>query len=108
MPTDYYSPLDMSGRRMDMDQRPELQRGTIEFQVPREYWTREPAPLHIVFAIDVTWSAIKSGMLLTLCETLKSILYQENTLNPHTRIAIVTYDTSVHFYNLKVMDTLEQ
>lgn len=87
---------------MDMDQRPELQRGTIEFQVPREYWTREPAALHIVFAIDVTWSAIQSGMLSAFCETLKTILYQHNSLDPCTKIALVTYDTSVHFYNIKV------
>ncbi|KAI8339059.1 hypothetical protein BC941DRAFT_350091 [Chlamydoabsidia padenii] len=101
VPEDYYSPLDMTGRRMDMDQRPELQRGTIEFQVPREYWTREPSSLHIVFAIDVTWSAIQSGMLLAFCETLKAVLYQDNILDPQTKIAIITYDTSVHFYNLK-------
>lgn len=86
-----------------MDQRPELQRGTIEFQVPKEYWTRDPAGLHIVFAIDVTWSSIQSGMLLAFCETMKAALYKDNILDPHIKIAIVTFDTSVHFYNLKVI-----
>ncbi|KAI8074501.1 Sec23/Sec24 trunk domain-containing protein [Gongronella butleri] len=100
VPDDYFSALDMSGRRMDADQRLELQRGTIEFAVPQDYWTRQPTHLHLVFAIDVTWSSIRSGMLRVFCQTLKHVLYEAQLLDPHIRIAIVTFDTSLHFYNL--------
>ncbi|KAI9308966.1 Sec23/Sec24 trunk domain-containing protein [Cunninghamella echinulata] len=106
VPSDYFGPLDMSGKRMDTDQRPELRVGTVEFPVPSLYWTRQPTPLHIMFAIDVSWSAIQSGMLSTFCEALKKTLYQAKSLDSNVKIAIVTYDTTIHFYNLKA--TLEQ
>lgn len=41
---DYFCNLDMSGRRADFDQRIELQRGTVEFVVPKEYWAIQSKP----------------------------------------------------------------
>ncbi|KAI9303679.1 hypothetical protein BJ944DRAFT_241234 [Cunninghamella echinulata] len=63
VPSDYFGPLDMSGKRVDMDQRSELQFGTVKFNAPRLYWTCQPAPLRVLYAIDVLWSSIQSGML---------------------------------------------
>lgn len=41
---DYFCNLDMSGRRADFEQRVELQKGTVEFIAPREYWAIQSKP----------------------------------------------------------------
>lgn len=41
---EYFCNLDMSGRRADFDQRIELQKGTVEFVVPKEYWAIQSKP----------------------------------------------------------------
>lgn len=99
----YFCNLDMNGRRLDLDQRPELRNGTIEFAVPKEYWSKPPAPAAFVFAIDVSWNAIQSGMLGQCIAGLKAALWDTNGISrlaPGAQIGILTYDRTVHFYNL--------
>lgn len=60
---DYYAQLDSTGRRVDLDQRPELTKGSVEFVAPAEYMVRPPMPPLYFFLIDVSISAVKSGML---------------------------------------------
>lgn len=104
VPEDYFCHLDMSGQRMDLNQRPELRLGSVEFEVPKIYWNREPVPLRILFAVDVSYSAARSGMLETFCTTLQQILYSEKASLPAgARVGIMTFDTAVHFFNLSVM-----
>lgn len=63
VPGDYYSILDANGRRIDSDQRPELSKGSVEFLAPTEYMVRPPMPPLYFFLIDVSLSAVRSGML---------------------------------------------
>jgi protein transport protein SEC24 len=79
---------------------------------------RPPLPIGRVFAIDVSWSAVRSGMLYTVCQGIKEALYgpdgadgtgdgqEEQVVGEHQvppgRVAIVTFDRAVHFYNLSV------
>lgn len=159
VPPEYYCHLDpVSGRRLDLAERPELSCGSVDFIVPEEYWvqptpsevtaategialsksmtvndqrqkaaeslTRPPEPLKIVFAIDVSWTAGRSGMLTEVLEGIRDVLYgseeeneaaHEASQDPDghpvpprlkvpagAKIAILTYDRTVHFYNLKV------
>ncbi|KAH9619758.1 hypothetical protein KSS87_018487 [Heliosperma pusillum] len=60
---DYFAQLDATGRRVDADQRPELNKGSVEFVAPTEYMVRPPMPPLYFFLIDVSVSAVKSGML---------------------------------------------
>ncbi|KAI9263361.1 hypothetical protein BDA99DRAFT_65660 [Phascolomyces articulosus] len=106
VPEDYFSHLDMSGQRMDLDQRPELQRGTVEFEVPEIYWTRQPAALRVLFALDVSYSAVNSGVLEAFCQTLGETIFSEHAFPEGTQVGIMTFDTAVHFYNLSA--TLDQ
>ncbi|KAF9937775.1 COPII coat Sec23p-Sfb3p heterodimer component [Modicella reniformis] len=99
----YFCNLDMNGRRLDLHQRPELRNGTIEFAVPKEYWNKTPTPAAYVFAIDVSWNAIQSGMLAQSVAGIKGALWDANgvsRLAPGAQIGILTYDKTVHFYNL--------
>lgn len=63
VPSEYYAQLDASGKRVDINQRPELTKGTIEFVAPAEYMVRPPMPPVYFFLIDVSISAVRSGMI---------------------------------------------
>lgn len=104
VPEWYFSNIDMSGRRVDANERPELRYGSVEFEVPKDYYSaRTPAPLSYVFALDVSIQAVQSGMLQAVCEALKSALYDANGDSKFgNRIGIITFDKGVHFYNLTV------
>jgi protein transport protein SEC24 len=53
-----------------------------------------------VFVIDVSYSAIQSGMLATATRTILDSLERLPNDENRTRVAIVTVDSSLHFYNL--------
>jgi protein transport protein SEC24 len=107
VPNEYFCNLDMNGRRLDFENRPELQFGTVDFAVTKEYCARPPRPASFVFAIDVSFQAIQSGMLWAATRAIKYLLYEAaKTLPAGTRVGIMTYNRSVHFYNLK--SSLEQ
>lgn len=103
-PAAYYSPLDISGKRQDWNIRPELQYGTCDFIMGKEYWAREkePTPLHILFAIDVSEQALLRDMPKAVTHAIWQALYGEDSISmaKGTKIAILTFDRSCHFYNL--------
>ncbi|KAL3647825.1 Protein transport protein Sec24A [Castilleja foliolosa] len=100
VPAEYYSHLDASGKRVDLDQRPELTKGSVEFIAPAEYMVRPPMPPLYFFLIDVSVSAVQSGMLEVMAQTIKSCL--DNMPGyPRTQIGFITYDSTIHFYNMK-------
>lgn len=51
------------------------------------------------FAIDVSAEAVSSGVLATVCETIKAAL-DSLPGDERTLVGLVTYDAHVHFYNL--------
>ncbi|KAL7151477.1 hypothetical protein ABFS83_04G034000 [Erythranthe nasuta] len=100
VPSDYFAHLDASGIRVDMDQRPELTKGSVEFIAPAEYMVRPPMPPLYFFLIDVSASAVQSGMLEVMSQTIKSCL-DDLPGYPRTQIGFITYDSTIHFYNMK-------
>lgn len=74
---DYFAHLDVNNRRVDLDQRPELTQGSVEFVAPTEYMVRPPMPPLYFFLIDVSISAVRSGMIEVrlLPMTLQLILF---------------------------------
>ncbi|EGS22186.1 putative ER to golgi transport protein [Thermochaetoides thermophila DSM 1495] len=120
-PPEYFCATSPQGIRIDRDQRPELTRGTVEFLVPKEYWTREPVPLRYLFVIDVTQDSYNKGFLEAFCDGILRALYapdpadeqpaDENgelprRIPPGAKVGFITYDKEVHFYN--VSPALEQ
>lgn len=118
--------------RLDHAERPELNRGTYEFTVPEGYWAqhpptkinpcyfsadppqtgfKQPLPMNYIFALDVSNDAVETGFLKTSCDLLKTVLYGGTSLDgqqldpcfpPGCPLAILTYDRTLHFYDLKV------
>ncbi|KAF6168995.1 hypothetical protein GIB67_038492 [Kingdonia uniflora] len=100
VPGEYFADLDANGRRIDADQRPELTKGSVELVAPTEYMVRPPMPPVYFFLIDVSSSAARSGMLEVVSKTIKSCLDELSGL-PRTQIGFLTFDSTLHFYNMK-------
>ncbi|KAF5357009.1 hypothetical protein D9756_006489 [Leucocoprinus leucothites] len=130
--TEYFSNLDANMLRLDHAERPELNRGTYDFVVPEEYWaqhppakinpsyfsvdppltgSKQPLPMNYIFAFDVSNDAVEPGFLKASCDLLKTVLYGGTNLDgeqidpcfpPGCQISILTYDCTLHFYDLKV------
>ncbi|CAI4217560.1 unnamed protein product [Parascedosporium putredinis] len=97
-PSEYFCATTPAGVRVDRDQRPELTRGTVEFVVPKEYWTREPVGLRWLFLIDVTQESFNKGFL----EAFARASWRLSTAAKTTRrVGFVTFDKDIHFYNVK-------
>jgi protein transport protein SEC24 len=121
---DYYCSLDANLLRLDYQQRPELSKGTVDFAVDAGYWSshppprlseayysdiprpsglRQPSPMNYVFALDVSLDAVQSGFLASACTALATMLCSPAPLlPPESRVCILTYDNTIHFYNLSV------
>ncbi|KAF8395779.1 hypothetical protein HHK36_019730 [Tetracentron sinense] len=103
---EYFSHLDVTGRRIDLDQRPELTKGSVEFVAPTENMVRPPMPPLYFFLIDVSLSAVRSGMLEIVAQTIKSCL-DDLPGFPRTQIGFLTFDSTLHFYNMKASDSFD-
>ena len=74
----------------------------MDFVASNEYMNRPPMPPTFVFVMDVSKPAIDSGYLQTCVNVIRNVI--ENELLPggtRTRVLFITYDNSVHFYNLR-------
>ena len=98
-PSAYFCHLDDNGLRQDRFDRPELSRGVVEFIAPAEYMVRPPQEPCYFFVIDVSATAVQSGLLHSVSAAIKASL---NDLPGRTRtkIGFITFDNGVHYYNL--------
>ena len=102
IPAPYYCPLDDQGRRTDLADHPELTQGSVEIVAPAEYMVRPPQAPVYMFVIDVSHQAVDSGMLKHAVAAIKKCVTED--LLPgseRTQIGFITFDSAVHFYNLK-------
>ncbi|XP_061763464.1 protein transport protein Sec24C isoform X1 [Nerophis ophidion] len=107
VPPNYFQHLDQTGKRMDFYDRPELSLGSYEFQATVDYCKNNkiPQPPAFIFLIDVSYNAVKSGMVSIVCQELKTLLEHLPRENPEAdsvvRVGFVTYNKVLHFYNVK-------
>ncbi|KAL8153605.1 hypothetical protein V2J09_011365 [Rumex salicifolius] len=99
-PRDYHCNLGPDGRRRDADERPELCRGTVEFVATKEFMVRDPMPAVFFFLIDVSMNAIQTGATAAACSAISQVI-SDLPEGPRTLVGIATFDSTVHFYNLK-------
>eukprot|EP01132_Coremiostelium_polycephalum_P012348 gene12348-15091_t len=102
-PFDYLNTVDSTtGKRIELNQKPELLKGCIEFMATGEYshYFRSPQAPTYFFVIDVCYESIVSGMLNTAIEAIRASLDKLPDDN-RTKFGIMTFDDSLHFFNLK-------
>lgn len=81
------------------ERRPEVRNATVEFIAPTEYMLRPPQPAAYLFVLDVSHGAIHTGYLSSFCKVLLEEL-DNIPGDSRTQVGFVTFDSSVHFYNL--------
>jgi protein transport protein SEC24 len=100
----YYARLNNYNIRVDVNEKTELACGSYEFIANKTYIKTDKPVSHptYIFVLDVSLAAIQNNFLNSVIESIKDVFnsdalpYQERT-----RVAFVTYDSSVHFYSLK-------
>jgi protein transport protein SEC24 len=96
--------LDGFGKRRDVDQRPELLYGCVDYIATKEYVTKEPKPLTYVFVLDVGANSLNQNIFQTVIQNLKqaitNIVVGGSDLS-NCRVTFITYGRTIHFYNLK-------
>lgn len=100
---DYFCTLDASGKRRDILERPELSLGSVDFAASAEYLNRPAMAPAILFAIDVSVTAIRGGLLHASVQAIKDSidrLSRSATFDRRTKVGIITFDSVVHFFNL--------
>uniref|UniRef100_A0AC35U0P2 MPN domain-containing protein n=1 Tax=Rhabditophanes sp. KR3021 TaxID=114890 RepID=A0AC35U0P2_9BILA len=102
----YFAHLDHTGRRTDISHRAELCLGTYDMLATKSYCKnslppKEPA---FIFMLDVSYNAIKTGLVATFCKNFKDVLLALPKDDPTqvvspAKVGLVTYDKTLHFYN---------
>lgn len=103
VPESYFCHLDHTGRRRDIEQRPELTSGSVEFVATSQYSSRDVIHIPcILFVIDASYAAVQSGALIAALHSIRSSLelLPRRADGQGTKIGIMTFDKVVHFYNL--------
>ncbi|XP_029464830.1 LOW QUALITY PROTEIN: protein transport protein Sec24C [Rhinatrema bivittatum] len=107
VPSHYFQHLDHTGKRVDYYERPELSLGSYEFLATVDYCKNNKIPNTpaFIFMIDVSYNAVKSGLVMLICEELKLLLdylpKEGNMEETVIRVGFVTYNKVLHFYNVK-------
>ncbi|XP_020285904.1 protein transport protein Sec24C [Pseudomyrmex gracilis] len=106
VPNEYFQHLDHTGQRIDRCERPELMFGTFEYIATKDYCRDNvfPKPPAIVFIIDVSYNTVKSGLVSLLCAKMKSIIknlpIDAGQTKSNMKVGFITYNNTVHFYNI--------
>jgi protein transport protein SEC24 len=109
----YFAHLDHSGRRTDIQHRPELYLGSYEFVATKQYCKNGIPPKQpaFIFMLDVSYNSVRTGLVELFCQNIVELLRdlpKDNLQDKSTmRIGLATYDQSVHFYNLNHPESAE-
>lgn len=106
---EYFCNLDGNGLRIDHHEKPELCMGSVEYSWPAdlETYRRPPSVPSYMFVIEVSHNSVKSGVISRVTQAVRELLdfFPRDPDNPEepspVKIGFVTYDQSVHFYNLR-------
>lgn len=97
-PRDYHCNLGPDNRRRDVDSRPELSRGTVEFVATKDFMVRPPMCPMFFFLIDVSMNAVATGATAAACGAVQKALGELPNV-PQVKVGIATFDNTLHFYN---------
>jgi protein transport protein SEC24 len=120
VPEEYFSPLEMNGLRRDVAERAELWRGSVDFVAPQEMTGKLltsgaiPNPPTVgatmpsasrwvpvyLFVIDTSAASVQSQLLNVVVASLKTLMAEFFEKTVYAKVGFITYDSSVHFYNI--------
>ncbi|XP_073497034.1 protein transport protein Sec24B isoform X3 [Phyllobates terribilis] len=80
--------------------RPEVLNSSVEFIASSDYMLRPPPPAVYLFVLDVSYNAVESGYLQCFSQSLLDNLDKLRG-DSRTKIGFITFDSTVHFYNLQ-------
>ncbi|XP_072342002.1 protein transport protein Sec24C-like isoform X2 [Scyliorhinus torazame] len=107
VPHHYFHPIDYSGKRADRPSRAELSRGSYEFLLSEGECKHNQGQSRVgfIFMIDVSYNAVRSGLLRLICAELKKAVQhlprEPGVEESAVRVGFITYDRVLHFYNVK-------
>ena len=83
----------------------ELNNGSYEFLLNKTFWKNEQPPnrLNFYFLIDISYKSIESGFAQCALESIKNCILNNYFYNYDIfpiKIALITYDTTIHFYSI--------
>jgi protein transport protein SEC24 len=81
-------------------QRSELRYSVVEFVAPTEYMVRPPQPLVYLFVIDVSFTAITSGLVATATRVILENLDRIPNKDGRTKIGFIAVDSSLHYFSV--------
>ncbi|KAI0978528.1 hypothetical protein GJ496_006367, partial [Pomphorhynchus laevis] len=98
VPPEYFAHIDYSGKRVDINMKPELFSSSYDIVATVEYCEKNvfPNPAKFIFLI---MEKLRSDVL----EFLPKDSYNSSDTSP-VEIAIITFDSKLHFYNFHNMD----
>ncbi|KAJ6245494.1 sec24-related protein [Anaeramoeba flamelloides] len=96
VPKYYFCALNSNNIRHDINERPELLRGTIEFTAKKESKEIKTKAVHYVLVIEVTAITFRQGIFSDITKALDNILdhFPENAY-----VSIITFNSTIHFYD---------
>ncbi|XP_034545344.1 protein transport protein Sec24B isoform X2 [Notolabrus celidotus] len=80
--------------------RPEVQNATVEFIASSDYMLRPPQPAAYLFVLDVSHNAVEAGYLKYFCDSLLDNM-DKLPGDSRTKVGFLTFDNTIHFYNLQ-------
>ncbi|XP_012689384.2 protein transport protein Sec24B isoform X3 [Clupea harengus] len=80
--------------------RPEILNSTVEFIASSDYMLRPPQPAAYLFVLDVSHNAVEGGYLNVFCQSLLENL-DKLPGDTRSRVGFLTFDSTIHFYNLQ-------
>jgi protein transport protein SEC24 len=94
----YRSNLDPNNQRRDRTARMELCRGSVEYEVGEEFLLRPIEPPRYLFVIDVTFTAIVTGLVEQSLNAVRYALDDISKRNLDACVGVITYSDKIHFY----------
>ena len=85
---------------LDRASKAELHNPVYEFVAPVEYMVRPPQPPVYLFLLDVSHQAVSTGLLATAAKVILDTLDSLPNAHDRSKIAIMTVDSTIHFYSL--------
>mmetsp|Transcript_29910 Transcript_29910/g.73595 ORF Transcript_29910/g.73595 Transcript_29910/m.73595 type:complete len:821 (+) Transcript_29910:1478-3940(+) len=97
VPADYFCNLGIDGMRRDVAERPELCRGVCEFAAPASFQARPPRPPPLLFVVEATSFALRSGLLANACAIIGALAAE---LPDYTEVGVLTFDSALQYHAL--------